>query len=75
LPTLAKKSADYIAAHAKAERPFFLYVALASPHTPIVPAPQWAGKSGLGPYGDFVMQTDDAVGRIVDAVRQGRPRR
>ena len=41
---------------------------LPSPHTPIVPTKKWQGKSGLGKYGDFVMQTDDVVGQVVAAL-------
>lgn len=51
-----------------ASQPFFAYIALPSPHTPIVPTSDWQGKSELGPYGDFVMQTDSVVGQIVAAV-------
>jgi arylsulfatase A-like enzyme len=71
LPRLTQRSVEYIGAHAaaaKAGRPFFLYVALTSPHTPIVPDPAWQGKSPLGPYGDFVLQTDDSVGQILAAL-------
>ena len=75
LPTLAREAVDYVdrrAADAKRGRPFFLYWPLASPHTPIVPMSEWRGKSGLNPYGDFVMQTDRAVGDLLDALeRQG----
>ena len=60
LPTLAKKAAEYIAAKSKETTPFFLYLPLTSPHTPIVPAKEWQGKSGLSDYGDFVMATDVA---------------
>lgn len=49
-------------------KPFALYVPLTSPHTPIIPTNEWQGKSGLGDYGDFVMQTDAVVGAILDAV-------
>ena len=48
--------------------PFFLYLALNSPHTPIVPSKEWQGRSGLGDYGDFVMQTDAAVGDVLAAL-------
>jgi len=48
--------------------PFFLYLALSSPHTPIVPSKEWQGRSGLGDYGDFVMQTDGAVGEVLAAL-------
>ena len=56
------------AAAAKAGKPFFLYLALTSPHTPLVPTAQWKGKSGLGDYGDFVMETDWAAGEVLDAI-------
>ncbi len=68
LPRLTQRVEEFIATNAK--RPFFLYVALTSPHTPIVPAPEWKGKSPLGEYADFVMQTDDAVGRILASLQQ-----
>jgi arylsulfatase A len=75
LPTLVRKSAEYIkerSADSKAERPFFLYVPLASPHTPIVPTKEWKGKSGISEYVDFVMQTDAAVGEILASLdREG----
>ncbi|MGB0369970.1 MAG: sulfatase family protein [Opitutales bacterium] len=49
-------------------QPFFVYVPLTSPHTPILPTSEWKGKSGIGDYADFVMQTDAGVGRILDAL-------
>ena len=61
LPRLTKKSVAYIESRAGKDQPFFLYLPLGSPHTPIVPSPEWKGKSGLGSYGDFVMQTDNVV--------------
>ena len=73
LPTLTQKAVDYIqrrAADAKRGEPFFLYLPLASPHTPIAPTAQWQGKSGLNPYADFVMQTDAALGRVLDALEK-----
>lgn len=71
LPALARKSVQLIqgwAEGSKAGKPFFLYVPFASPHTPIVPTEPWQGKSQLNPYGDFVMQTDDAIGQILHAL-------
>lgn len=71
LSRLAERTVAYVgekAAEAKAGRPFFLYVPLTSPHTPILPTDEWRGKSGLGDYGDFVMQTDAAVGEILAAL-------
>ncbi len=68
LPALVKRSSDYIAERSKAGQPFFLYLPLSSPHTPIVPSKEWQGKSGLGDYADFVMQTDWAVGEVLAAL-------
>lgn len=68
LPTLARKAAEHITARAKAGKPFFLYLPLNAPHTPIVPTKEWQGKSGLTPYADFVMETDWAVGEVLAAL-------
>jgi arylsulfatase A len=70
LPTLTQKAMDYIRARKGKEQPFFLYFALPSPHAPIVPTDAFDGKSQAGPYGDFVVQTDDACGQILDALRE-----
>ncbi|SUS06586.1 Arylsulfatase [uncultured Defluviicoccus sp.] len=72
LSELTQRVTDYIGQRPGAGRggakPFFIYCALTSPHTPIVPEPAWKGRSGLGEYGDFVMQTDAAVGAILAAL-------
>jgi len=70
LPTLTRHAVRTLEEQAATKKPFFLYLALNSPHTPIVPAKEWKGKSGLGDYGDFVMQTDWSVGQVVDAVEK-----
>jgi arylsulfatase A-like enzyme len=41
---------------------------LPAPHTPILPTKEWKGKSGLNPYGDFVMMLDFYVGEIMNAI-------
>lgn len=68
LPALVTHTGEYIAKRAENGSPFFLYLALNSPHTPIVPGKDWQGKSGLGDYGDFVMETDWAVGEVLTAL-------
>ena len=68
LPRLTKKSVEYIESRSGNDQPFFLYLPLGSPHTPIVPSPEWQGKSDLGSYGDFVMQTDNVVGEVSAAL-------
>lgn len=68
LPTLTRKAVEFIGQRAKADKPFFLYLPLPSPHTPIVPTKEWQGKSGLNAYGDYVMETDSSVGQIMEAL-------
>jgi len=71
LPTLTDKTVAYIgekAADAKKGVPFFIYLPYASPHTPILPNPQWQGKSGLNAYADFVMEQDAEIGRVLKAL-------
>jgi arylsulfatase A len=54
------------AAAAREGKPFFLYLPYTSPHLPVIPLEQFRGKSGCGAYGDFVMETDWHVGRLLD---------
>jgi len=70
LETLGDKAVRYIIDESKKDKPFFLYLALNSPHSPVVPSEDWQGKSGIGKYGDFVMETDDAVGRVMQALEE-----
>lgn len=70
LPRLTRESVNYIMSRKGMENPFFLYVPLGSPHTPILPTREWEGRSGLGKYGDFVMQTDHVVGQIQEALHE-----
>jgi arylsulfatase A len=71
-PLLAQKIVAHLEQRAQAARPFFLYVALSQPHTPIAPAPEFRGKSGQGAYGDWILQGDAVVGQVLDALDRHR---
>ena len=72
LQDFAEKSVSYIKERAEEKEPFFLYLPLSSPHTPIVPSEKWRGKSPIGAYGDFLMETDWVVGEVLNALdKQG----
>jgi arylsulfatase A-like enzyme len=47
------------------ERRFFLYFATHDIHVPRVPHPRFAGKSGLGPRGDVILEFDWSTGEIL----------
>jgi arylsulfatase A-like enzyme len=71
LDTFSSEAERFIrtnAARAKGGQPFFLYLALTAPHTPTSPSGKFEGKSSLGIYGDFVMETDDCIGRVLAAL-------
>ncbi len=71
-PTMVRKAVEWIDGCARTpEKPFFLYLALTGPHSPIVPNDAFKGKSGIGDYGDFVMEMDDTVGQVVQALGRG----
>lgn len=63
-PHLFDKAEAYVTEMNEKGKPFFLYLPLSSPHTPILPTEEWKGKSGLNAYADFVMQIDHRVGRL-----------
>jgi arylsulfatase A len=70
LPTLTEKGVEYIRTRKGNDQPFFLYFPLPSPHAPIVPNDKFDGTSEAGAYGDFVVQTDDSCGQLLNALRE-----
>ena len=50
-------------------RPAFMYVAHRDPHLDNSPAPEFAGRSGAGAYGDVIEQLDATVGTLMAALR------
>lgn len=70
LATFCDEAGVFIKTRAKEEKPFFLFVALTAPHTPTSPEAEFEGKSRIGIYGDFVMNTDACIGRIRDHLRE-----
>jgi arylsulfatase A len=70
LPTLTDKAVDILHQRAaQPETPFFLYFAMPSPHTPWLPLSEYRGKSGAGDYGDYVVEVDAMIGRVLDALK------
>lgn len=69
LPTITQKTVEWIAGQKK-NQPFFAYLAFNSPHYPIVPNKKFHGTSKAGYYGDFVIETDAMVGKILKAVKE-----
>lgn len=69
LPDVTSKTIEFI--QENAEKPFFVYMPLPAPHTPILPTEEFKGKSGLdNPYGDFVIMVDWVVGEVMKALEE-----
>ncbi|MFA8017648.1 arylsulfatase [Bremerella cremea] len=68
LPTLTEKGVAYIESRKDEQEPFFLYFAFPCPHAPIIPNDAFDGTSQAGPFGDFVVETDAMVGKLLAAL-------
>ncbi|MEM7600921.1 MAG: arylsulfatase, partial [Verrucomicrobiota bacterium] len=73
LATFCDEADRYISDQATRDEPFFLFVGLTAPHTPTSPEPEFLGKSRIGVYGDFVMNVDACIGRIVESLERADP--
>lgn len=75
-PHLAQAAVQYVTERAAAGQPFFLYLPLCPPHTPIVPAPEFAGQGGVEgdrgevAYADWLYQGDWVLGQVLAALDQ-----
>jgi arylsulfatase A-like enzyme len=71
-PRLISTALAYFAERAAAKdgKPFFLYLPLASPHTPVLPTREFDGKTRTTSYGDFVAQVDADVGVLLTALEK-----
>ena len=65
---LTTMSVKYIKKETKTETPFFLMTSYINPHHPVVPHPDFKGKSGGGNYSDVLMEIDFNTGMILDAI-------
>ncbi|MFC7364668.1 arylsulfatase [Bhargavaea changchunensis] len=67
---MQNKVLELIGRFADGDQPFFLYYPVHLVHGPILPLPEFHGKSGIGDYGDWVLQLDAYVGQIMDKLKQ-----
>ncbi|MGJ8656010.1 MAG: sulfatase family protein [Akkermansiaceae bacterium] len=55
---------------AKNGKPFFLYLPYTSPHFPVCPLPEFHGQGDCGAYGEFLIETDFHIGRILKFLKE-----
>ena len=66
---IADASVEFIKRQAKADKPFFMMVGWTHSHYPSLTAPEFTGKSSIGPYGDAIMELDHCTGQVLDAIK------
>ena len=64
MPTLTDEVISFI--QRSKPGPFFVYMPLNAPHTPHAPGDAFVGKSKLDIYGDFMVEVDHHIGRVMD---------
>ncbi len=63
---ITRKAVEFIGKNK--EKPFFLFYSTHDIHVPRVPHRRFVGKSGTGPRGDAMVQTDWCVGELMKAL-------
>ncbi|MEZ6055919.1 MAG: arylsulfatase [Planctomycetaceae bacterium] len=74
-PLMIDHAIQWIEERQTSDKPFFLYFPMCPPHTPVAPSAEFIGKSGAEDkvkkdprYGDWILQGDAMLGRILDAL-------
>jgi arylsulfatase A-like enzyme len=65
---LTDKAKDFMSRQVKAGKPFFAYIPYTMVHMPVLPSPEFDGKTGNGMWADTLAQTDAYVGELLDMV-------
>ena len=65
---IAEAAANYITEKSGTGKPFFLMVGWTRPHFPNDPSDAYFGSSGVGKYGDSVVELDARTGQVLDAI-------
>ncbi len=66
-----RRSLHFLEEHVgeRAGQPFFLFHSMQAVHLPSFPSREFQGRSGAGPHGDFILEMDHVVGRLMEALR------
>lgn len=68
MPHFTQQAISWIDGQRKSKKPFFLYLAPVSAHSPSTPSEQTKGTSKAGVYGDWIHELDRSVGEIIEAL-------
>jgi arylsulfatase len=65
---LTDKALDFMERQAKEKKPFFVYLPFTATHFPTMPHPDFAGKTGNGPWADMLKQIDAYTGELLNKI-------
>jgi arylsulfatase len=66
---IAEEASKYIKDQARNKKPFFLMIGWTRPHFPNDPHDDFKGKSGVGKYGDSVVELDHRTGEVLATIK------
>jgi arylsulfatase A-like enzyme len=67
---ITNRAVEFIKRNATMGKPFFAYVSSSLVHMPVLPGPDFAGKTGNGDWADTLAEMDYRTGQILDAIQQ-----
>jgi arylsulfatase A-like enzyme len=67
---ITNRAVEFIKRNASAGKPFYAYISSSMVHLPVLPSPQFAGKTGNGDWADCLAQMDYHTGQILDAIKE-----
>lgn len=65
---LTERTIAFMRKNAKSKSPFFVYTPFTMPHLPVLPHPEFAGKTGFGNQADMLAELDYNAGMVLDAI-------
>jgi arylsulfatase A-like enzyme len=65
---LTNRAISFMKRQVDTNKPFFVYLPYTATHFPTLPHPDFAGKSGNGPWADLLMQIDSYTGELIDTI-------
>ena len=66
---IKERTIDFMKRKVKEDKPFFAFVPFTLPHLPVLPHPDFKGKTGKGNYADVLVEIDAHAGDIIQAVK------
>src|SRR5271168_479100 len=67
---ITSRAVESIKRNASAGRPFYAYISSSMVHLPVLPHPEFAGKTGNGDWADCLAEMDYRTGQILDAIKE-----